>query len=130
LRHCVCGAEPKAYKCHHCDELVFLSEDKLKANYAYCLNLNAPGPLAADSAAKRREEKEAAEHEILLAKLERDKEAVKSAGKKPKEKTADEKLKELEDEFAMDRVRFIGAADFVERHMRSLSRITPARLRK
>jgi outer membrane murein-binding lipoprotein Lpp len=33
-----CGAEPKSYKCHHCGELIYLSEDHDPRNYAYCLN--------------------------------------------------------------------------------------------
>jgi hypothetical protein len=41
-----CGSSQKAYKCHHCDELIFLSEDKAKTNYAYSLNSpdEAPKP--------------------------------------------------------------------------------------
>jgi len=29
-----CGAEPRAYKCHHCEKLIFLSEDQLTTSYA------------------------------------------------------------------------------------------------
>jgi hypothetical protein len=40
LGNCVnCGAEPKAYQCHHCLELIFLSKDELKLNFATCANL-------------------------------------------------------------------------------------------
>jgi len=39
-----CGVEPKAYRCHHCQDLIFLTEDKLKQNYAYCLNSPAEIP--------------------------------------------------------------------------------------
>ena len=40
-----CGFEPKAYRCHHededgivCGEMIYLSEERDKLNYAYCLN--------------------------------------------------------------------------------------------
>jgi hypothetical protein len=38
-----CGAEPKAYKCHHsdCRKLIFLSEDQQEINYAKCVNIPA-----------------------------------------------------------------------------------------
>jgi hypothetical protein len=32
-----CEAEPKAYKCHHCGDLIFLAKDEQKFNYATCL---------------------------------------------------------------------------------------------
>jgi hypothetical protein len=31
-----CRAEPKAYECHHCGKLIFLTSDELKQNYARC----------------------------------------------------------------------------------------------
>jgi hypothetical protein len=34
-----CGDEPKAYKCHHCGELIFLSKDELKLHFATCANM-------------------------------------------------------------------------------------------
>jgi hypothetical protein len=44
-----CGAEPKAYECHHCQELIFFTEDCLRINYAKCINLPAkPKALTTD----------------------------------------------------------------------------------
>jgi len=34
-----CGAEPKAYQCHHCEKLVFLTPDRQKFNFAKCVNV-------------------------------------------------------------------------------------------
>lgn len=31
-----CGAEPKAYQCHHCGSLIYLSEDEQDHNFARC----------------------------------------------------------------------------------------------
>lgn len=39
-----CENEPKAYRCHHCQELIFLTQDKLEPNYAYCFNSPAEIP--------------------------------------------------------------------------------------
>ncbi len=59
-----CNAEPKSYKCHHtgCTKpLVFLTEDRLEQNYAYCLNASDEGPGPdehAEELKKLREQKE------------------------------------------------------------------------
>jgi hypothetical protein len=43
LNHCMhCKGKPKAYRCHHCGELIFLSEDEQKENYAESLRAPAP----------------------------------------------------------------------------------------
>jgi len=34
-----CGAEPKAYQCHHCEKLIFFTKDQQTINYAKCVNL-------------------------------------------------------------------------------------------
>lgn len=41
-----CTATPKAYKCHHCNKIIFLSEDKDKTKYAYRLHSPKEKPKA------------------------------------------------------------------------------------
>jgi hypothetical protein len=51
-----CGDEPKAYECHHCGELIFLSKDELKLNFATCANIpvetSRPKPVKKDPTAE------------------------------------------------------------------------------
>jgi hypothetical protein len=65
-----CGIEPKAYRCHHCQKFIFLTEDKLEQNYAYCLNSPAeiPEPDARTvEVIKRVYEREDKKHEVVMA---------------------------------------------------------------
>jgi hypothetical protein len=39
-----CGVGPKTYRCHHCKEFVYLTEDEDEINYASCLNSPAEQP--------------------------------------------------------------------------------------
>jgi len=51
-----CGAEPKAYKCHHsnCGELIFFTKDQLRINYAQCVNLPVKSkPVKKDKTAEK-----------------------------------------------------------------------------
>jgi hypothetical protein len=64
-----CHDEPKAYKCHHCNQLMFLSEDKNLRNYASCIN--SPSAMTqAEKLQKKKEKKEKQktdiEHEIYM----------------------------------------------------------------
>lgn len=66
-----CGAEPKAYMCHHrnCGELIFLSVDHLESNFAYCMNTRAaPDPNARKT--QRVEERLEKEHALQVEELE------------------------------------------------------------
>lgn len=65
-----CGAEPRAYKCHHdgCGELIFLTEDHLKDNYACCANAPVEDK-AKKEVAFQEQEKKAKEHEITMVEL-------------------------------------------------------------
>lgn len=41
-----CGAEPKAYQCHHCDKLIFLTPDRQRFNFAKSVNIpDKSGPV-------------------------------------------------------------------------------------
>ena len=41
-----CGAEPKAYQCHHCEKLIFLTPDRQNFNFAKSVNVpDKPGPV-------------------------------------------------------------------------------------
>ena len=45
INHCQhCGFTPKAYQCHHCFKLIFLSEDKQVTAYARCADIPAKAP--------------------------------------------------------------------------------------
>jgi DNA-directed RNA polymerase subunit RPC12/RpoP len=57
INHCQhCGFTPKAYQCHHCFKLIFLSEDKQVTAYAKCADIPAmspkPEPVKKDPAAE------------------------------------------------------------------------------
>ena len=70
VRHCEhCGAEPKAYKCHHqkCGEMIYLTDDELEPNYAYCLN--SPAEISARTVKlnTHQENVQDKEHEIQMA---------------------------------------------------------------
>jgi hypothetical protein len=46
INHCQhCGFTPKAYQCHHCFKLIFLSEDKQVTAYAKCADIPAKTPI-------------------------------------------------------------------------------------
>jgi hypothetical protein len=72
VRHCGyedCGAEPKTYRCHHCEEFVFLTDDEDKINYAYRLNSPTEISKAEERAEKlksKQEEVEDIDHEINM----------------------------------------------------------------
>jgi hypothetical protein len=42
-----CGNEPKSYRCHHCEGLIFFSDDRDVINYAFCINAPKEGASAA-----------------------------------------------------------------------------------
>lgn len=96
VRECEhCHGEPKAYRCHHCTEmmLVYLSEDKDTRNYAYCLNTKgeAADP---DEQTERQKEKEQKQHQIEVAELELKLKAINEKRDGPKLKTPLEQKKE------------------------------------
>ena len=108
-----CGAEPRAYQCHHCQQLIYLTEDRLNRNFATCLN--PPGqaaPPPEDEMTLLRKEKEKLEHEIamteLTAKLEAGKQRLEFGKKKsPRE--------EIEESFAKYDARVMGKEEFARK---------------
>jgi hypothetical protein len=124
-----CGTEPKAYKCHHCGELIFFTEDKLKINFATCININAtPQATAAATAAidlkaQRQEEIAAAKHLFDMEEMERIRQAAKAKVATPTVKTIDQELKDIEAAFLRDRAKFMGAEDFGEKYLANFAQI-------
>ena len=100
--HEECGQEPKAYKCHHCGELIFFTNDKLKINYATCANAQVEvksEPVGkdptADKVRQQQDEKRDLQHELELTRLKGDlKEAKSKIKPPPAKKTAFEELEE------------------------------------
>ena len=106
-----CGAEPKAYKCHHCRELIFLTEDHQEQNHAVCLNSEVKPP-PVDSQTLRKEEKDKLEHDIYMTegavKLEADKLRLEFT----KKKTLNE---QIEESFTKHHANVMGSVEFARR---------------
>jgi hypothetical protein len=93
-----CGAEPKAYQCHHCEKLIFFTPDRQKFNFAKSVNIpdksrpvevkkDERGEVAARVQLKELMVKEAG-YDVELKNLRQNLEPP------PKEKTAFEQLEE------------------------------------
>jgi hypothetical protein len=92
-----CSAEPKAYKCHHCGELIFLTDDQLKANHAFCLGTEVqlvPPPPAPDEAAHQKREVETLQHQVIVARLTAELNKVKNQAELSKKKSPEQKIEE------------------------------------
>jgi hypothetical protein len=102
-----CGNEPKTYKCHHdgCRKLIFLTDDKLETNYAYCINAPSeiPEPPKPDERTVKvktyQENKQDKEHELDVAKLDEQLKQIKERIDGPKIKTPFEQKKESFDKY-------------------------------
>jgi hypothetical protein len=102
-----CGNEPKAYKCHHdgCRKLIFLTDDRLETNYAYCINApsEVPEPPKPDERMVKvkthQENKQDKEHELEVAKLDAELKQIKERIDGPKIKTPFEQKKESFDKY-------------------------------
>jgi hypothetical protein len=104
INHCQhCGFTPKAYQCHHCFKLIFLSEDKQVTAFARCADISAESPKP--EPVKKDEKTEAASElkkdihvtELMVKKAELDvtlKTLNQNLAPPPKEKTAFEQLEE------------------------------------
>jgi hypothetical protein len=96
-----CGFIPKAYECHHCYKLIFLSEDKQQTAYAKCADIppQKPEPV---TKSKKMEVADELQEGIQVTKLELEKARLdvelkalnKDLAPPPKEKTAFEELEE------------------------------------
>lgn len=103
-----CGDEAKSYRCHHCGELIFLTEDHDKHNYAYSVNAPSEQPKP-DAHVERlkelRESKEVKVAELDVAQVEGELIRLQKLinPEMPKKKSAHEFLKaELEAEVEWD----------------------------
>ncbi|HVT27128.1 MAG TPA: hypothetical protein VHE81_03835 [Lacipirellulaceae bacterium] len=93
-----CGAPPKAYKCHHsnCGELIYLSEDRLDANFAYCYTRNVEAPPLPRQALRQEEQLEK-EHALKMRKIDSDIAALEKGAMPPKlQSVSDQKREKLE----------------------------------
>lgn len=97
--HGNCGAEPKAYRCHHCNQVVFLSKDCDATNYAYSIIPPAQIPVADKHAEKlkqllEKKEKKLAERDVALVAEELAKIRKRIRSEKQEKKTAKQLLQE------------------------------------
>ncbi len=103
-----CGAEPKAYQCHHldCQKLIFFTKDEQKINFAKCVNVSdRPKPVKiikdkdADEMAKLDKGIQLTERMVKKAKLDLELKGVKENLKPVKEMTQEEILSKSAQEF-------------------------------
>lgn len=110
----LCNAEAKAYRCHHCSELIFLSRDRRKQNFAYSLD-NRPSEQtlpSEDESLKQQKAREALLHEIEMAELAFKLEETKQQAEFGKKKTPTE---EIETSFTKFYARAMGSQEYAER---------------
>lgn len=113
-----CHLKPKAYQCHHCWELIFLTRDCLTVQYAKRLNTPARPPMlpsvvkpiakedtTAEKIARQQEEKRDLQHELEVTMLRGNIVEAKTRVKPPKKESVRERLRskcaskrELDDE--------------------------------
>lgn len=117
-----CGVEPKAYRCHHeikngefCGEMIFLSEDRDKTNYAHCLNSPAEVPAPTERTIKRQTHEETKEdrvNEIEIAELELKLKKIDNEREGPKIKSPADLKKEA---CERDYVAIMGVHEYLRR---------------
>lgn len=117
-----CSDETKTYRCHHCGELIFLTADQDKINYAYALNAPAeksPDDEHADQVKKLREKRELKEARLSNAQVEaelldmRNRLKLRKQKKKSTRETIEERVNsEMEVEVAESEI----AAEIREKH--------------
>jgi hypothetical protein len=96
-----CHYIPKAYKCHHCGEMVFLTEDRQALNHATCVNYRiVPSPDERDTKTHERT-KTQKQRELEIAELEGAIAEKKQRYEIPKVKTIQEQIEaEMDSEYA------------------------------
>lgn len=118
-----CGAEPRAYKCHHreCGKLVFLGADELEENFAHCLNASPEvKPVEEDELVKREKEKRDMEHEIIMTELTRKLNAEKQRIDLEKKRTPKERL---EKSFEEHHASTMGAREIAEEKRKAVKKL-------
>ena len=117
-----CAAEPKAYTCHHCGKIIFLSSDKLTANAARCLNLSIASSQtkAGDSQKDRQEQKQQREHAVAMAELDAKLGDLKKRTEEPKLKKPGEKMAE---KFEQSYVESMGPREYARRKLKEVEEL-------
>ena len=106
-----CGVEPKAYQCHHCEELIFFTKDKLRINYAICANF--PVKIKSEPARK----------DPVAGKIAEQNEAIRETEYKLRKAKLDLELKgvneylEPKKEMTQAEILSKSAQEFTDRHM-------------
>lgn len=103
-----CGVEPKSYRCHHqdadgkaCREIIFLSDDEDRTNYAYAVNSPTEVKPPDERTVKRQahdDTKEDKTHEIELTELDLKLKKIKDQRDGPKIKSQAERKKDMVDD--------------------------------
>ena len=93
-----CDFIPKAYQCHHCGELIFLSKDKQETGCAKCADIPAQSkPVKKDptagKASKQNTEKSDLLHELEVTKIRGEIKKEKASLEPPKAKTIEDKYR-------------------------------------
>jgi len=94
-----CGAEPKAYQCHHldCQKLIFFTKDEQKINFAKCVNVPVKSkPVKKDPTEGKIAKQDAELHDL---KHELDVTIIKGNIKEAKARIEPPKMKGLEDKY-------------------------------
>ncbi len=84
-----CHYPPKAYVCHHCNSVIYLTSDRQKEHAARRLDSPKPERVAEirdpakDMTARHAEELRVAQHELAMAKVKKDIEITKNMPAKP-----------------------------------------------
>lgn len=99
-----CGAEPKAYQCHHreCRKLIFLSKDELETNYARCVNASIVEPQPSAEATDEEQwlrEKKKMEHELMMTELSAKLDAAKRRAELDRKRSPRERLEKSFEDF-------------------------------
>lgn len=108
-----CGAEPKAYKCHHCGEPIFLTADEDATNCARAANAPASPPSDHDRLrylrALSKEDKAA---QVELAELDLKLKQIKAQAEGPKTKSPAEQRQEA---FEREFIAIMGIHEYARR---------------
>lgn len=111
-----CGAEPKAYRCHHqscgksCSELIFFTEDELQTNFATCAELPQKDTTKEEMSNQERERR-GKEHELAMADLDARLEAFRARKEFSKKLPVREAIKA---DYEKGHANFLGTEEFAD----------------
>lgn len=112
-----CGFIPKAYQCHHCFKLIFLSEDRQETAYAKCADITVEPELVkkdedAEGIAKQSKDLQIADLKVKKAKLDVEMKGYNEILEPPKPRTQREVI---EESFSNFEDRNMSGAEIVRR---------------